>query len=80
MNNYSKITSRETVTESEIYEDMSEAFVCFKNKIKNIISKSLQDADISDDNRIHDELASESIRQLSQKYRAREIIRPEFQM
>ena len=84
MNNYSKITPRDTVTESEIYEDMSEAFVCFKNKVKNIISQSLQDADIREinitHNITHDDKASESIRQLSQKYRTREITRPEFQM
>ena len=80
MNNYSKITPRDTVTESEIYEDMSEAFVCFKNKVKNIISQSLQDADIREINITHDDKASESIRQLSQKYRTREITRPEFQM
>lgn len=80
MNNYSKFTPRDTVTESEIYEDMSEAFVCFKNKVKIIISKSLQDTDIRENNITHDEMASESIRQLSQKYRTREITRPEFQM
>jgi len=80
MNNYSKITPRDTVTESEIYEDMSEAFLFFKNKVKNIISQSLHNADIKDDNRTHDELASESIRQLSQKYRTTEITRLEFQM
>ena len=46
MNNYSKITPSDTITESEIYEDMSEAFVCFKGQVKNIISKSFHEVDI----------------------------------